>query len=173
LLVTPNSLPIHHVVALMCYNIFLHDNNSVVLWISEHKDHLIKMASFHTAYLSEIATVTTLFESNMAAFFLDDSKPIQGSMIFTTPSISDVLLQRQRDMIRKCATVVYHEPLLAPELKPNATTTCCRVISNIISTVAADIQTIVLSQIPSFNMNALATFMRELGLSVSLIFVLN
>jgi hypothetical protein len=105
---------------------------------------------------------------------MNESKSTNKSMILTTPAVVDMIVQKRKGLLEKCALLVYSESLLAKDLDAKAYTTCCRVITNICScTSNNNIHTIVLSRIPSVSTSSLVSLMNETGLLVSqLIFVL-
>lgn len=169
LVVCPSSLPIQRVIALLCYNILLREKNSNIFWVNETEEELFIIATFYKLYLKDRSIVRTVTSSNLSSFMLECCAEVNG-IIFTTPNIVGILLQKRKVLFKSCVLLIYNEDLLATELKPTAALTCCRTVSNIFSAALRNIQTIVISRIPSVDMHGLAVVMSELGLSVRSIF---
>jgi hypothetical protein len=173
LIVTPSAFPTHSVLALLFYNKLAQNNGAYVLWIDSEKD-MSRVAGFYTAYFDRFATVTILTVANLTSFTMNESKSTKNGMILTTPAVVDMIVQKRKGLLEKCALLVYSESVLAKDLDAKAYTTCCRVITNICScTSNNNIQTIALSRIPSVSTSSLVSLMSEAGLLVrQLIFIL-
>ena len=125
------------------------------------------MAEFYTVYFNKIAAVTILTVANLTSFTVSESRTTNKNIVFTTPAVVDMIVQKRKGLLEKCAIVVYSESILAKDLDLIAYTTCCRVITNLCSSISSNIQTIILSRIPSLSTSSLVTLMNETGLSVS------
>jgi hypothetical protein len=183
LLVFPQAFPTHSAISLLLYNILKKDQRNCILWMSLSESQLKRAYDTHVPLIQGninlISRIVTKANLTTAITEFNNIEILSGlRMLFCTPYVIDVLLQRFRfdllvstnkfrQLFSYCALIVCSDLNLVDEAaKKLGAINYIRIFEKVLSVSKVNTLQLAISRIPSVNFSHFCEFLKESSIQV-------